>query len=148
MALASRRLVSVMSLLVLLVAVALIIPPGSGNAQPAGRVYRVGMLGLASGSDAPVLAALRQGLRDLGYEEGKNFVIRGGWVLMGYAVKCPEVFRRAAVFIDKIPRGARPGDLPFEQVDRFELLINIKTAKTLGLTIPPSLLLRADQVIE
>ena len=312
---------------------ALITPPAAG-AQPAGRAYRVGLLGLASGSDAPVLASLRQRLRDLGYEEGKNLVIEyrtaegkydrlpalavqlvglkidvlvtygtpgalaakqatttipvvvaligdavaagvvpslarpgsnitgsqyqypelmgkrievlmnatshlarvavlfnpanpsmrpalktieetarylnvelqqieargpndfdgalaamaerrgqafvladdpflrshvgtiaqlaakrrlpsvgdreyaeaGG--LLGYAVNRPEVFRRAAVFIDKILKGAKPGDLPFEQVDRFELVINMKTAKALGLTIPPSLLLRADQVIQ
>ena len=312
---------------------ALITPPAAG-AQPAGRAYRVGLLGLASGSDAPILASLPQGLRDLGYEEGKNLVIEyrtaegkydrlpalavqlvglkidvlvtygtpgalaakqatttipvvvaligdavaagvvpglarsgsnitgsqyqypelmgkrievlmnatshlarvavlfnpanpsmrpalktieetarylnvelqqieargpndfdgalaamaerrgqafvladdpflrshvgtiaqlaakrrlpsvgdreyaeaGG--LLGYAVNRPEVFRRAAVFIDKILKGAKPGDLPFEQVDRFELVINMKTAKALGLTIPPSLLLRADQVIQ
>ena len=312
---------------------ALITPPAAG-AQPAGRAYRVGLLGLASGSDAPILASLPQGLRDLGYEEGKNLVIEyrtaegkydrlpalavqlvglkidvlvtygtpgalaakqatttipvvvaligdavaagvvpslarpgsnitgsqyqypelmgkrievlmnatshlarvavlfnpanpsmrpalktveetarylnvelqqieargpndfdgalaamaerrgqafvladdpflrshvgtiaqlaakrrlpsvgdreyaeaGG--LLGYAVNRPEVFRRAAVFIDKILKGAKPGDLPFEQVDRFELVINMKTAKALGLTIPPSLLLRADQVID
>ena len=312
---------------------ALITPPAAG-AQPAGRAYRVGLLGLASGSDAPVLASLRQGLRDLGYEEGKNLVIEyrtaegkydrlpalavqlvglkidvlvtygtpgalaakqatttipvvvaligdavaagvvpglarsgsnitgsqyqypelmgkrievlmnatshlarvavlfnpanpsmrpalktieetarylnvelqqieargpndfdgalaamaerrgqafvladdpflrshvgtiaqlaakrrlpsvgdreyaeaGG--LLGYAVNRPEVFRRAAVFIDKILKGAKPGDLPFEQVDRFELVINMKTAKALGLTIPPSLLLRADEIIQ
>ena len=308
--------------------------PLAAGAQPAGRAYRVGLLGLASGSDAPVLASLRQGLRDLGYEEGKNLVIEyrtaegkydrlpalavqlvglkidvlvtygtpgalaakqatttipvvvaligdavaagvvpslarpgsnitgsqyqypelmgkrievlmnatshlarvavlfnpanpsmrpalktieetarylnvelqqieargpndfdgalaamaerrgqafvladdpflrshvgtiaqlaakrrlpsvgdreyaeaGG--LLGYAVNRPEVFRRAAVFIDKILKGAKPGDLPFEQVDRFELVINMKTAKALGLTIPPSLLLRADEIIQ
>jgi putative tryptophan/tyrosine transport system substrate-binding protein len=59
-----------------------------------------------------------------------------------------EVRRRAAVPIDKIIKGSKPGELPFQQVDRFDLVINLKTAKALGLTIPPSLLLRADQVIE
>ncbi len=314
--------------------VGVVATPLAAGAQPAGRVYRVGLLGLASGSDAPILASLPQGLRDLGYEEGKNLVIEyrtaegkydrlpalavqlvglkidvlvtygtpgalaakqatttipvvvaligdavaagvvpslarpgsnitgsqyqypelmgkrievlmnatshlarvavlfnpanpsmrpaletmeetarylnvelqqveargphdfdgalaamaerrgqafvladdpflrshvgtiaqlaakrrlpsvgdreyaeaGG--LLGYAVNRPEVFRRAAVFIDKILKGAKPGDLPFEQVDRFELVINLKTAKALGLTIPPSLLVRADQIIE
>ena len=314
--------------------VGVVATPLAAGAQPAGRVYRVGLLGLASGSDAPVLASLRQRLRDLGYEEGKNLVIEyrtaegkydrlpalavqlvglkidvlvtygtpgalaakqatttipvvvaligdavaagvvpslarpgsnitgsqyqypelmgkrievlmnatshlarvavlfnpanpsmrpalktmeetarylnvelqqveargphdfdgalaamaegrgqafvladdpflrshvgtiaqlaakrrlpsvgdreyaeaGG--LLGYAVNRPEVFRRAAVFIDKILKGAKPGDLPFEQVDRFELVMNLKAAKALGLTIPPSLLGRADEVIQ
>jgi len=76
----------------------------------------------------------------------REYAEAGG--LLGYAVNRPEVFRRAAVFIDKILKGAKPGDLPFEQVDRFELVINLKTAKALGLTIPQSLLLRADHVIE
>jgi len=76
----------------------------------------------------------------------REYAQAGG--LLGYAVNRPEVFRRAAVFIDKILKGAKPGDLPFEQVDRFELVFNLKTAKALGLTIPQTLLLRADQVIE
>jgi putative ABC transport system substrate-binding protein len=76
----------------------------------------------------------------------REYAEAGG--LLGYAVNRPEVFRRSARIVDKILKGAKPGDLPFEQVDWFELVINLKTAKALGLTIPPSLLLRADQVIE
>jgi putative ABC transport system substrate-binding protein len=67
--------------------------------------------------------------------------------LLAYGVNLPEFWRHAAVFVDKILKGASPGGLPIEQSTKFELLINLKTAQALGLTIPPSLLLRADQTI-
>src|SRR2546426_184239 len=73
-------------------------------------------------------------------------VVAGG--LLSYAHNLPDVFRRAAYFVDKILKGAKPAELPVEQPTKYELIINLKTAKALGVAIPPSLLLRADQVVE
>jgi putative ABC transport system substrate-binding protein len=89
---------------------------------------------LAASNRLPLVAHLRE------------FADAGG--LMTYGPNVVEVHRRAAYFVDKILKGAKPGDLPVEQPTKFELVINLKTAKALGLTIPPSLLLRADEVIE
>jgi putative ABC transport system substrate-binding protein len=77
---------------------------------------------------------------------GKEYIESGG--LMSYGPNYPHLFRRAADFVDKILRGAKPGDFPVEQPTKFDFAINLTTAKAIGLTIPPSLLARADEVIE
>ena len=76
----------------------------------------------------------------------KAYLEGGG--LMSYGPDIIAVWRRAAVYVDRILKGAKPADMPIEQATKFELVISLKTAKALGLTIPPSLLLRADQVLE
>jgi putative ABC transport system substrate-binding protein len=114
-----------------------------GRARPSGLVvyvtpitqsYRARLVDFAAKQQLPTIYSARE------------FVDDGG--LMSYGPNHRELFRRAATFVDKILRGARPADLPIEQPTKFELVINIKTAKALGLMIPPSLLARVDQVIE
>ena len=96
--------------------------------------YRTRLADLAAKGRLPAMYAQRQ------------FVDDGG--LMSYGANSTDNFRRAATYVDKILKGARPADLPIERPTKFDLVINLKTAKTLGLTIPQSLLRRADEVIQ
>ena len=150
----------------LVLLLALLALPFTAGAQPAAKVPRIGFLSPASAGSLG-LVIFRQSLRELGYiviqDRGrivdlaakhrlpaaygfKEDAEAGG--LMSYGPRQAEVFQLAATYVDKILKGAKPGDLPVEQPTNFELVVNLKTSKALGLTIPPSFLLRADQVIE
>jgi hypothetical protein len=135
--------------------------PGISRAQsPSAKVFRVGFLGLPSADSLPKRTeAFRAGLRDLGYQEGRDVIIEYRWAnsagdavkaggLMAYGPNIADNFHRAAELVDKILRGAKPADIPVEQPTKFDLIINLKTAKALDLTMPASLLARADEVIE
>jgi putative ABC transport system substrate-binding protein len=104
----------------------------AGN--PLLNAHRIGINTLATGAKLPTMYIQRE------------FVEAGG--LISYGPNFPDLFRRAADYVDKILRGAKPGDIPVEQPTKFDLVINLTTAKALGLAIPKSFLLRADEVIE
>jgi putative ABC transport system substrate-binding protein len=92
------------------------------------------------------LASLAQRNRLPSMHGQKEFVDAGG--LMSYGPHLPDLYRRAAVYVDKILKGTKPADLPVEQPMRFELVLNMKTAKALGITFPPTIMVRVDRVIE
>src|SRR5262249_39605307 len=90
-----------------------------------------------------LIAMYRQPIAEFATRE---WVVLGG--LMSYGPSLPDLFRRAATYVDKILKGAKPADLPVEQLTKFELVVNRKTAQALGLTIPSSVLFRADEVLK
>jgi putative ABC transport system substrate-binding protein len=102
--------------------------------DPLTYTYRSRITALAASSRLPAMYSLRE------------FPDAGG--LISYGASIPLLWRRAATLVDKILKGAKPADLPVEQPTKFELVINVKVAKALGLTLPPSLLVQADEVIE
>ena len=113
-------------------------PLGAFAQQLPAKVFRIGLLHIAD--EASIirrgsLGTLRAGLADAGG-------------MLGYGVHIPAMFYRAAYFIDKILKGAKPGDIPIEQAAKFDCVVNLKTAKAIGVKIPGSIMIRVTKVIE
>ena len=120
---------------------------GAFQAATKGRAGALSVL-----SDAVMFAHRTRILELAGKQRLPTMHTQSLWVeaggMMSYGTHFPDLYRRAATYVDKILKGAKPADLPVEQPTKFELVINLKTAKALGLTIPPNVLARADKVIQ
>ena len=126
------------------------------NPKDIGNVFRAASKGRADAVltvGNPILASQRTQLAEIAVKnrlpaiyDRREFVDDGG--LTSYATNFADLARRAATYVDKILKGAKPADLPVEQPTKFELIINLKAAKQIGLTIPPNVLARADKVIK
>jgi putative ABC transport system substrate-binding protein len=126
---------------------------GANELQSAFSTMTTGRAGAFVGLQQPTLDRFRERIVDLAAKNrlpamypNSEYVETGG--LMSYAADIIAMFRRAAYFVDRILKGTKPADLPVEQPTKFELIINLKTAKQIGLTIPPNVLARADRVIK
>ena len=126
---------------------------GPGDLENAFSVIIKERAGAVIGLQQPTIDILRERIMDLTTKNrlpamypNREAVDAGG--LMSYAADIPTMFRRAATYVDKILKGAKPADLPVEQPTKFEFVVNLKTAKQIGLTIPPNVLARADRVIK